>query len=120
MEFKDNLKHYRIQRGFSRQYVSEQLNLSLSVLSAYETGARKPSYEVLEGLSDILDVSVDELMGRVKYKTPAIDEKILDMMNSFYNNKELLRIVEETPNNDTCKKCVIVNYLAQLIVKLTD
>lgn len=64
MEFKDRLKELRAQKGLSQVALAEQLKVSKSIIGAYETGDRKPSYEILEMLADFFNVSIDYLTGK--------------------------------------------------------
>ena len=61
--FKNRLKEYRELRGFSQTKLAEMLGLSRSLISMYENGERKPSFESLEAIADILNVSFNDLMG---------------------------------------------------------
>lgn len=48
MEFREVLKTLRSQRGLSQAGLAEELSLSKSIIGAYETGDKKPSFETLE------------------------------------------------------------------------
>lgn len=43
--------------------LSQKLDLTKSVISAYETGLRLPSYDVLIHIAQIFNVSTDYLLG---------------------------------------------------------
>ena len=117
MEFKDNLKAFRKIKGYTRSELAGKLNVSNSIVTAYETGKRKPSYEVLESISDVLNVSVDELMGKSKTFPEIFDEKIFEIIYNMSQNPELIEIIKQTPSTEKCKTCVIVQYLCQVILK---
>lgn len=57
------IKMLRISNGYTQQQLADRLNVTKSIISAYETGQRSPSYEVLIGLSTIFKVSTDYLLG---------------------------------------------------------
>ena len=63
VDFGDRLRKLRKQRGLLQSQLAEQLGLTKSVISAYETDLRMPSYEVLIGISQIFGVSTDYLLG---------------------------------------------------------
>lgn len=63
VEFGNRLRKLRLQRGLKQAQLAEQLGLTKSVVSAYETGLRMPSYEVLVKLARIFNVSTDFLLG---------------------------------------------------------
>lgn len=64
MEFKDVLKKLRKDRGLSQTELANKLGVSPALIGMYETGQRKPSYEMLETVGDFFNVSTDYLQGR--------------------------------------------------------
>lgn len=60
----DKLKALRLQSGLSQKQAAENLQISPSIVSAYETGERTPSTEVLLSLSQLYKCSTDYLLGR--------------------------------------------------------
>lgn len=60
----DKLKLLRIKYGYSQRQVADKVNVSPSIVSAYETGERTPSIDVLLLLSDVYSCSVDYLVGK--------------------------------------------------------
>ena len=63
MEFKDVVRSLRNEKGWSQQDVADRLGVHKMTVSGYETGKRKPSFEMLDALSDVFDVSFDYLLG---------------------------------------------------------
>lgn len=64
MDFKDRLKELRLAKGLSQVALADALGVSKSIIGAYETGDRKPSYEAQEELADFFNVSIDYLRGK--------------------------------------------------------
>lgn len=56
------LKSLRIRDDMSQAQLAQRLGLTKSVISAYETGIRQPSYDVLIHIAGIFDVSTDYLL----------------------------------------------------------
>ena len=56
------LKSLRIRDDMSQAQLAQKLGLTKSVISAYETGTRQPSYDVLIHIAGIFDVSTDYLL----------------------------------------------------------
>ncbi len=56
------LKSLRIRDDMSQAQLAQKLGLTKSVISAYETGTRQPSYDVLVHIAGIFDVSTDYLL----------------------------------------------------------
>lgn len=63
MKFNDRLKTLRDDRGFTQRQLAEVLNITVSSVSHYENGSRQPGIEVLIRMADVLNVSVDYLVG---------------------------------------------------------
>jgi transcriptional regulator with XRE-family HTH domain len=59
----DRLKEARVRRGLTQEDVAQQLTVSRSLISQYETGATGISIEHLMKLAQILDESPITLMG---------------------------------------------------------
>lgn len=57
------LKELRYERKWTQGQVAERIGVTPSVISAYETGIRMPSYEILIKLVRLFGVSSDYLLG---------------------------------------------------------
>ena len=66
VEFGNTLKTLRLQNNFTQAQLSQRLGVTKSVISAYETGLRMPSYDVLISISQIFKVTTDYLLGLEK------------------------------------------------------
>ena len=64
--FADRLRNQRIKHQLDQTGLAKRAGLSKSVISAFERGARLPSFENLPKLADALDVTADYLLGRVE------------------------------------------------------
>lgn len=68
----ERLKKLRTQMNLSQKYVADQLKVSPSIISAYETGERTPSTENILLLSYLFKCSTDYLLGKDKEKPSAV------------------------------------------------
>ena len=57
------IAYYRRLRGFRQADLAEELDVAPSHFSQYETGDRQPTVNVYLKLSDLLDASVEQLLG---------------------------------------------------------
>lgn len=57
------LKELRRERNWTQGQVAERIGVTPSIISAYETGIRMPSYEALLKLIRLYGVSADYLLG---------------------------------------------------------
>lgn len=65
--FNKRLRQMRMKRGFTQQRLADSIDIALRSYQCYETGTRTPNYELLVQLADVLDVSLDYLMGRDEF-----------------------------------------------------
>lgn len=63
MSVAENIKEYRNKRGLNQYEFAEKLGISPQAVSKWECGQSCPSIENLCMISEILDVSIDELVG---------------------------------------------------------
>ena len=75
VDFGERLKTLRQSKGLTQQQLSEKLGLTKSVISAYETNMRLPSYNVLKHIPAIFGVTTDYLLGMNRAKV--IDASLL-------------------------------------------
>lgn len=62
--FNDNLKLFRKERGFSQEQLSVRLNVVRQTISKWEKGLSVPDAEMLVKISEVLNVSVSDLLGK--------------------------------------------------------
>ena len=88
-EVAQRIRDLRIQRGLTQTELGRMLDVSKSVISAYENGVHQPPYDVLIRLSGIFGVTCDYLLG-VSSKPTLIAEGLTDMQI-----KSLQTIIDE-------------------------
>ena len=65
MSFRENLKRWRNEQGYSTaKDFAKIVGVRYSIYLKYESGEEEPKYEVLTKIADVLDVTIDELLGR--------------------------------------------------------
>ncbi len=64
MSFQENLKHYREKVNLSKAELARLLGLKYSTYNNYEVGSSEPKIDMLIKIADLLNVSLDELLGR--------------------------------------------------------
>lgn len=70
VELGTRLKELRLERQWTQGQVGKRIGVTASIISAYETGIRQPSYEVLIRLAHLYGVSSDYLLGISGKKSP--------------------------------------------------
>lgn len=62
--FGTRLRQLRMTRHFTQQQMSDMINISLNGYQKYEQGERFPPEMTLIRIADVLDTSIDYLLGR--------------------------------------------------------
>lgn len=62
MEFYEKLQQLRKQNNLTQEQLAEQLYVSRTAISKWETGKGYPNIESLKGISKLFSVSIDELL----------------------------------------------------------
>lgn len=65
--FGERLKQLRNCKHLTQEQLSDKLEISRSALGMYETGKRKPDFELEEKVADFFNVTIDYLRGRTNY-----------------------------------------------------
>lgn len=52
----------RAKKGLSQRELAEQIGVGASVISFYESGKRQPSLPVIKSLTEVLDITADEII----------------------------------------------------------
>ena len=82
MEFSERLKDLRKQAGLTQVDVAERLGISQPAYASWERGVKKPTQENLVKIAQILNVSVDYLVGNSEEITDELDNiELLLRMN---------------------------------------
>lgn len=79
--FDKRLKEVRKKRGFTQVTLAEELEVSKGTVAMWETGKRKPDFEMLCRLSELLNVKTDYLLGQTDDdSSPALsDDEIIQL-----------------------------------------
>ena len=79
--FAERLKHLRKQRGLTQKQLGEALGIGQTAIANYEQGNRSPDGEGLMRIAEVLDISVDALLGREESSSrPHGDNASFDQM----------------------------------------
>ena len=93
VDFGDKLKQLRTSKSLSQDQLAKKLNITKSMISAYENSIRLPSYDVLTKIALFFNASMDYLFGFNKRQfldtTGLSDEqlRILSILIDEFKNK---------------------------------
>jgi len=104
MAFSECLKELRKKANFTQVEVAEKLGISQPAYASWEREVKKPTQENLVKIAQVLDVTVDYLVGNLEEKSDELDNiELLFRMNSkglteeekTIFKKELIEFMEE-------------------------
>ena len=58
----DRIKHFREEKSFTQEALSEKLNLARENISRFESGSLRPSLDTVVDIANALGISVDDLL----------------------------------------------------------
>ncbi|MCM1363588.1 MAG: helix-turn-helix domain-containing protein [Faecalibacterium sp.] len=67
-KFANNLKKERIKKGLNQNQIAKELETTQTTIAKYENGKLEPKIENIGKIADILECSIDYLMGRTENK----------------------------------------------------
>lgn len=108
MKVGEKIKQIRKDKGLQQKAVALEVGLDQSNYNKVENGGREPSLEVLQKLSAILGVSIDELLSPEDNKKPSlvtIEDKTI---------REKIRLMEQLEEED---KNVLYRMLDTMLTK---
>ena len=96
MEFSERLKNLRKQAHFTQVDVAGKLGISQQAYASWERGIKKPTQENLVKIAQVLDVTVDYLVGNSEEKSDELDSiELLFRMNSKGLTEEEKRVFKK-------------------------
>lgn len=81
MSFAENLRKYRERAGYSSKELANIIKIKYTTYLNYENAGSEPRYEILMKIADILNVSIDDLLGR----TLTIDKVLFTLDSLGFN-----------------------------------
>lgn len=97
MDFKDNLKRIRADRGITQKSLGASIGVTPVTVGNWERGERQPSFKLLLQLAAILGVSADELLGNPSTSRHTFDMDTAALAKKYErldpHGRELVRTV---------------------------
>ena len=112
----DNIKTFRKKKGFSQETLASELFVVRQTVSKWEKGQSVPDAEMIEKLAEVLDVSVNDLLGK------EIEKKENEEQQDKEIAKQLAILNEQLAGNNRRRKkllkIVFTIIIAALILSL--
>ncbi|MCP4481593.1 MAG: helix-turn-helix transcriptional regulator [bacterium] len=96
MTIGEHIMIIRKQKGFSQGQLGKKIGTSGDIIGRYERGVISPSIDVIIKISDILEVSIDFLVGKTNLK---LDPKTIRRLEDIQNlpneeKKQLFKVLD--------------------------
>ncbi len=78
MKFGENLKCARETKGLTQQALAQQLYVTRQTVSRWETGTRYPDLYMAKRMAELLDTTVDALLGKDTMRLYAEQQPVLE------------------------------------------
>lgn len=89
----EQLRKIRVLRNLSQEYIAEQLKVSLSSYSRYESGKAKMDFKLVAKLADFYKITVDEL---INFST---SNKLVEEPKEKYGKTMRMNVMVELDGN---------------------
>lgn len=129
-----NIRYFREQNNWTQQYVADALNVSRSMIAKWENQSAQPDLHMLIKLSELFEISLDQLIGRSITKEHVLreieriysleeevsqqDENIIQLIDFIIRNKQLNERFRELARMPVKKQRIVLNMLEKLISDL--
>ena len=108
----DNIKTFRKKKGFSQETLAQELFVVRQTVSKWEKGQSVPDAEMIEKLAEVLDVSVNDLLGK------EIEKKENEEQQDKEIAKQLAILNEQLAGNNRRRKKLLKIVLTIIIAAL--
>ena len=94
--FGDTLRKLRLQDGMTQAELAKKLGVAESMVSMYETGARRPRFEILEAIADTFNVNLSYLTtGKYSFDITNLADLTADEIKEMLSNSDFTMICEK-------------------------
>lgn len=85
MKFSEKIKEFRMQNNLTQQEFADKLFVSRSAVAKWEQDRGMPSLDLLEKISAVLNVSIDDLVGEKEYRSMTLESNVKVKKYEKYN-----------------------------------
>lgn len=89
-----NIKHFRKAKGLSQEEMAVKLNVVRQTVSKWENGLSVPDAQMLIQMAEILEVSVNQLLG-IKANTPDLSREFAQLKQALEKKKQDEKLLQQ-------------------------
>lgn len=105
----NNIKHLRIQKGWSQEDLAADIHIARSTYSTYETGAKVPDLQTIDALAAKFDIGFE---GLVSYD---LRDGLVSRIYLEQDNEDLVKLLNDYQNLSAASKNLVVENLRILL-----
>ncbi|MBR4881186.1 MAG: helix-turn-helix transcriptional regulator [Clostridia bacterium] len=100
----ENIRNYRKKNDLTQEELANRLGVTYQSVSRWENGSTYPDLELLPAISEVLEVTVDELLGmpqaeKEKRALEAFDQLRRECMKSDYDANAVIALIRDIRRN---------------------
>lgn len=117
MDIGKRIKFFRNLRNLSQEELAEKIGISRTALYYYEANKRKPTFEVLEKITDVLNITLEELINGDIFKDfDYINNNTRKKINLFnFNKKTIEKIIDIYSDKEYVTPKETLNYFNEVL-----
>lgn len=100
----ENIRSFRRKNDMTQEQLAQRLGVTYQSVSRWENGTTYPDLELLPAISELLSVTVDELIGMPQFEKEkaadeAFDELSRECMKESYDAEKITAILADIRRN---------------------
>lgn len=116
-DFGEKLLKIRKAKGLTQTELGEIIGRGYSSISKYENGSQKPELDTVVELADILNVSIDYLVGKKEPSTISVDGLHDEQIVLLETLTEQFRKNNCTTKKMTEEQCALIGRIVEEFIK---
>ena len=120
----DKIRSFRMIRGFTQEYMADQLRVAQNTYSKYENNGEKLPVETLEKIAKVLGVSVTDLISNtpviINNQTSNHGTQAGHVENLYADQKELFTKIIVSKDEEIKNLAAVISSLKEVITTLSN
>lgn len=95
LNFAENFKKYRKQKGVTQENIAEELGVSGQSVSRWEVGICYPDLELLPSIANYFGISIDSLLSNDKESRERAEKEFIEKLDSMDDREKRIELAGE-------------------------
>jgi transcriptional regulator with XRE-family HTH domain len=95
MKATEKIRKFRLEKGYSQEYMAHQLDISQNAYSKLERGSTRLTLDKLEQIAGALGVSYQEIIHTGEQHAPGMDKRMNDLEAEVLLLKSMLKLLAD-------------------------